>query len=670
MNPTDIENVKVVVRCRPLTEREKIEKFNEVLELNEDNGSITIKSNNDIKTFTFDKIFGPSSEQEVIYNMVASPLVESVIEGYNGTILAYGQTGTGKTYTMEGYNSNFGIIPNSFSHIFDYIYNSGVNKNFLVRVSYLEIYNEEVRDLLNKDDKKLEVVERPEIGVYVKNLLSFPVNSAEEMRKLMNLGNKIRAVGATNMNEHSSRSHAIFTVTIECSNSSNLLPNVNNTNPEISLDSQLIASSNHVRMGKLHLVDLAGSERLAKSKAHLFGGNQRLKEASKINFSLSCLGNVVSALSGASIQHVPYRNSKLTHILKDSLGGNAKTVMIANIGPADYNYEETLSTLRYANRVKSIKNKAVINEDPKDAMLRKYQKDIEELKRMLENTNEDDLPSDEDDDGGEEESNINKDKVSTPGSCKRKTLSQTKIQDIQNEIDMEKKLLSDRKDLLDEEKNIVLIKLQQREKQLIDARLERDALILKLSSMEHNVLMGGGSSPKPNSFSNSIISSNTFPNPDMNMQALRDSSQELADRVERTRALTRAFKETQALGLDMEEKYVNLKEEALGKTEKLQKVWEALLEAKSKIKEIGREHQMAKDSALDTLRSLNRECKLYTSLVDYFVVRPAFLNLIKANSEWDEIAQEWRLQCVAYTGNNVLNSSAFTNEGSSSESVT
>ncbi|CAK9301839.1 unnamed protein product [Gordionus sp. m RMFG-2023] len=516
------------------------------------------------------------------------------------------------------------------------------------------------------------------------------------------------------MNEHSSRSHAIFTVTIECSNSSNLLPNVNNTNPEISLDSQLIASSNHVRMGKLHLVDLAGSERLAKSKAHLFGGNQRLKEASKINFSLSCLGNVVSALlsndvnrnsannfnsSGASIQHVPYRNSKLTHILKDSLGGNAKTVMIANIGPADYNYEETLSTLRYANRVKSIKNKAVINEDPKDAMLRKYQKDIEELKRMLENTNEDDLPSDEDDDGGEEESNINKDKVSTPGSCKRKTLSQTKIQDIQNEIDMEKKLLSDRKDLLDEEKNIVLIKLQQREKQLIDARyrsisfyittvgtkylifapftfsitflnrrLERDALILKLSSMEHNVLMGGGSSPKPNSFSNSIISSNTFPNPDMNMQALRDSSQELADRVERTRALTRAFKETQALGLDMEEKYVNLKEEALGKTEKLQKVWEALLEAKSKIKEIGREHQMAKDSALDTLRSLNRECKLYTSLVDYFVVRPAFLNLIKANSEWDEIAQEWRLQCVAYTGNNVLNSSAFTNEGSSSES--
>ncbi|XP_010767295.1 kinesin-like protein KIF3A [Notothenia coriiceps] len=232
---------------------------------------------------------------------------------------------------------------------------------FLVRVSYLEIYNEEVRDLLGKDQlQRLEVKERPDVGVYIKDLSGYVVNNADDMDRIMTMGHKNRSVGSTNMNEHSSRSHAIFTITIECS--------------EKGVD-----GNQHVRMGKLHLVDLAGSERQGKTGAT----GQRLKEATKINLSLSTLGNVISALVDGKSTHVPYRNSKLTRLLQDSLGGNSKTMMCANIGPADYNYDETISTLRYANRAKNIKNKARINEDPKDALLRQFQKEIEELKKKL-----------------------------------------------------------------------------------------------------------------------------------------------------------------------------------------------------------------------------------------------------------------------------------------------
>merc|ERR1712165_61151 len=202
------------------------------------------------------------------------------------------------------------------------------------------------------------------------------------MDKLMTVGNKNRSVGSTDMNEQSSRSHAIFTVTIECSEKG----------PD---------GKQHVRVGKLHLVDLAGSERQSKTGAT----GQRLKEDTKINLSLSTLGNVISALVDGKSSHVPYRNSKLTRLLQDSLGGNSKTLMFANIGPAEYNYDETLSTLRYANRAKSIKNKAKINEDPKDALMKQYQKEIEDLKRMLEEGSPGGTEDDDEEESSEEEVN-------------------------------------------------------------------------------------------------------------------------------------------------------------------------------------------------------------------------------------------------------------------------
>lgn len=288
-----------------------------------------------------------------------------MLEGYNGTILAYGQTGTGKTYTMSGNPDSpqtKGIIPNTFAHIFGHIARGKENQKFLVRVSYMEIYNEEVRDLLGKEfNKSLEVKERADIGVFVKDLSGYVVHNADDLDNIMKLGNKNRVVGATKMNSESSRSHAIFSITIESSETDE-------------------TGKQNVRMGKLQLVDLAGSERQSKTQS----SGLRLKEATKINLSLSVLGNVISALVDGKSTHIPYRNSKLTRLLQDSLGGNSKTVMCASVSPADSNYVETISTLRYACRAKSIQNLAHINDEPKDALLRHFQEEIKELKRQLE----------------------------------------------------------------------------------------------------------------------------------------------------------------------------------------------------------------------------------------------------------------------------------------------
>lgn len=287
------------------------------------------------------------------------PLVTSVLEGFNCCVFAYGQTGTGKTHTMEGIRGDEeqkGIIPRTFEQIWSHISRAQNLNTFLVSVSYLEIYMEELRDLLQPNCKTLELREREKMGVYVPNLHSVTCKSVEDMITVMNQGNKNRTVGFTNMNEHSSRSHAIFMIKIEMCET----------------------DSNTVKVGKLNLIDLAGSERQSKTGATA----ERLKEASKINLALSSLGNVISALAENS-PHIPYRDSKLTRLLQDSLGGNSKTTMIANIGPSSINYNETLTTLRYASRAKAIQNKPIKNDDPQDAKLKQYQEEIARLKQLI-----------------------------------------------------------------------------------------------------------------------------------------------------------------------------------------------------------------------------------------------------------------------------------------------
>uniref|UniRef100_A0A915EVR5 Kinesin-like protein n=1 Tax=Echinococcus canadensis TaxID=519352 RepID=A0A915EVR5_9CEST len=364
-----VESVKVIVRCRPLNNREKALDCKEVVDIDSNRGQCSISNplrlKDPPKIFFFDGAFGTASTTEQIYADIVYPLVEGVTEGYNGTIFAYGQTGCGKTFTMQGVSDNCvnkGIISRSFEHIFETTAASSGLK-YLVRASFLEIYNEELRDLLGKETKiKCELKEHPEKGIFVTGLSMHKVKCVKDCKIIMEQGWKNRHVGATLMNADSSRSHSIFTIYLEM----------------VTLDKA--TSTEHLRAGKLNLVDLAGSERQSKTGAT----GDRLKEATKINLSLSALGNVISALVDANSRHVPYRDSKLTRLLQDSLGGNTKTLMIACLSPADNNYDETLSTLRYANRAKNIKNKPVINEDPKDALLRQYQEEIARLKAMLE----------------------------------------------------------------------------------------------------------------------------------------------------------------------------------------------------------------------------------------------------------------------------------------------
>uniref|UniRef100_A0AC11CGQ4 Kinesin family member 3A n=1 Tax=Ovis aries TaxID=9940 RepID=A0AC11CGQ4_SHEEP len=624
--PESCDNVKVVVRCRPLNEREKSMCYKQAVSVDEMRGTITVhktdSSNEPPKTFTFDTVFGPESKQLDVYNLTARPIIDSVLEGYNGTIFAYGQTGTGKTFTMEGVRAVpelRGIIPNSFAHIFGHIAKAEGDTRFLVRVSYLEIYNEEVRDLLGKDQtQRLEVKERPDVGVYIKDLSAYVVNNADDMDRIMTLGHKNRSVGATNMNEHSSRSHAIFTITIECS--------------EKGVDGNM-----HVRMGKLHLVDLAGSERQAKTGAT----GQRLKEATKINLSLSTLGNVISALVDGKSTHVPYRNSKLTRLLQDSLGGNSKTMMCANIGPADYNYDETISTLRYANRAKNIKNKARINEDPKDALLRQFQKEIEELKKKLEEGEEisgSDISGSEEEE--DEEGEVGEDgekRKKRRNQAGKKKVSPDKMVEMQAKIDEERKALETKLDMEEEERNKARAELEKREKDLLKAQQEHQSLLEKLSALEKKVIVGGV---------------DLLAKAEEQEKLLEESNMELEERRKRAEQLRRELEEKEQERLDIEEKYTSLQEEAQGKTKKLKKVWTMLMAAKSEMADLQQEHQREIEGLLENIRQLSRELRLQMLIIDNFIPQD-YQEMIENYVHWNEDIGEWQLKCVAYTGNNM-----------------
>ena len=337
----DDDCIQVVVRCRPLNKKELEEKRANIVDIDMELRQISIANpsgnKDDNKSFTFDAVYDENTVQRIFYEESCFNLVESVLEGFNGTIFAYGQTGCGKSWTMQG-PSNLaqpelrGVIPNAFAHIFESV-KATSDVEFLIRCSYLEIYNEEIKDLLGnpKSQLKCEVKEDPGKGVFIKNLTDIVVESEQDMTNALERGLQSRHVAATQMNEQSSRSHSIFTIVVEMS----------------SKDAH--TGKDMLRAGKLNLVDLAGSERQKKTGAE----GALLKEGAKINLSLSALGNVISALSeGKPGKHVPYRDSKLTRLLQDSLGGNTKTLMVAAISPADYNYDETTSTLRYANRAK------------------------------------------------------------------------------------------------------------------------------------------------------------------------------------------------------------------------------------------------------------------------------------------------------------------------------
>ncbi|EDL41031.1 kinesin family member 13A, isoform CRA_b, partial [Mus musculus] len=332
---------------------------------------------NPIPVFAFDYCFWSMDEsnttkyagQEVVFKCLGEGILEKAFQGYNACIFAYGQTGSGKSFSMMGHAEQLGLIPRLCCALFQRIaLEQNESQTFKVEVSYMEIYNEKVRDLLDPKGSRqsLKVREHKVLGPYVDGLSQLAVTSFEDIESLMSEGNKSRTVAATNMNEESSRSHAVFNIII--------------TQTLYDLQS----GNSGEKVSKVSLVDLAGSERVSKTGA----AGERLKEGSNINKSLTTLGLVISSLADQAAgkgknKFVPYRDSVLTWLLKDNLGGNSQTSMIATISPAADNYEETLSTLRYADRAKRIVNHAVVNEDPNAKVIRELREEVEKLREQL-----------------------------------------------------------------------------------------------------------------------------------------------------------------------------------------------------------------------------------------------------------------------------------------------
>ncbi|EST06844.1 Pleckstrin [Kalmanozyma brasiliensis GHG001] len=388
----DSGNIKVVVRCRPMNSRERNRGASNLIEFvdhhqlvlqppgegdSKESSKATKKKS---MPFSFDRAYDENTEQDELFQYIGVELLQHAFNGFNTCVFAYGQTGSGKSHSMVGYAEAKGLTPLTCSRLFDDIRDkteADENLTISVEVSYMEIYNEKVRDLLNPKNKgNLKVREHPSLGPYVEDLSKLVVSSFRDIENLMDEGNKARTVAATQMNETSSRSHAVFTLVL--------------TQKRLDVETKLETE----KVSRISLVDLAGSERANSTGAT----GARLKEGANINRSLTTLGKVIAALAaasgvetpvkggkkpkGASLDNfVPYRDSVLTWLLKDSLGGNSKTAMIAAISPADY--EETLSTLRYADQAKKIKNKAVVNEDPNAKLIRELKEELELLRTRV-----------------------------------------------------------------------------------------------------------------------------------------------------------------------------------------------------------------------------------------------------------------------------------------------
>ncbi|KAK1404707.1 kinesin-like protein KIN-5C [Heracleum sosnowskyi] len=375
-------NVQVLLRCRPFSGDELRNNAPQVVTCNDFQREVAVSQNIAGKqidrVFTFDRVFGPAARQRDLYEQAVIPIVNEVLEGFNCTIFAYGQTGTGKTYTMEGeckrsksgpngeLPQEAGVIPRAVQQIFDAL--EGQNAEYSVKVTFLELYNEEITDLLapeelsripveDKQKKQLPLMEDGKGGVLVRGLEEEIVTSASEIFTLLERGSAKRRTAETLLNKQSSRSHSLFSITIH----------IKEATPE---------GEELIKCGKLNLVDLAGSENISRSGAR----EGRAREAGEINKSLLTLGRVINALV-EHLGHIPYRDSKLTRLLRDSLGGKTKTCIIATVSPAVHCLEETLSTLDYAHRAKNIRNKPEVNQKMmKSTLIKDLYGEIDRLK--------------------------------------------------------------------------------------------------------------------------------------------------------------------------------------------------------------------------------------------------------------------------------------------------
>jgi len=598
------ERIKVSVRCRPMNQKEKSEGYQNCVDVDSDRGEVNVRlANTPKRTFWYDKAYGMNSTQEQVFQETAMPIVESVVQGYNGTIFAYGQTGTGKTFTMEGdfeTDINKGIIPRSFDLMFNII-NTTYNTNFLIQCSYLELYNEEVRDLLAKNhQQKLDIREDPETGFYVQDLSHWVVKAPKDMTELMLRGRELKVIKGHNMNERSSRSHCIFTIIVE-----------NSTKDE---------TGDHIKKGKLNLVDLAGSERTSKIK-DVNGAEGLQAETIHINLSLTALGKVIHALASNKKQHIPYRDSKLTKLLMDSLGGNSKTVMIANIGPADYNIEETLTTLRYADRAKNIKNVPKVNEDPKDAMIKKYKEELEKLKEALAKAS-----------GGIEVS-VNQfvsDDAINMNSRKR-------IEEIQNQLILEKERIQNEKNekikqlesdkKLAEDAKIELLKKLKKEEEEQNKKIEAQKKIMdKLQKLEEKFLLG----------------EKTKEQAKKNEEILNNEKNELKAKEKRQKELQDKIKKEEEKARELEANFKNQDDEIEKKTKLFNRLKEDLKKVEMEGEEIKKEYEISQNEFHNQMDKLSKKISFSEEIIKNIVPKK-YLKMICSLMNYDEERDEFFL---------------------------
>jgi len=628
------ECVKVVVRVRPLSSQEITDGREVIVRMDvKRHVAILLRpggTDRDAKDFTFDAVFDDQMSQQQIFDDTAADILDSVMDGFNGTIFAYGQTGAGKSHTMTGPTDGpvelQGLLPRSFNHIFNVIDNGSQDTKYLVRGSYLEIYNEEIRDLLAKNPKeRCELKDHPQGGVYVKDLSAFVVKNTEEMHSILNAGLANRAIGATQMNATSSRSHSIFMITVE----------------QCGLGTD---GAGHIRVGKLNMVDLAGSERQSKTGAT----GERLKEATKINLSLSALGNVISALVDGKSSHVPYRDSRLTRLLQDSLGGNTKTVMVANVGPADYNYDETASTLRYAYRAKSIKNKPRINEDPKDAMIREYQEEIMRLKAELEAA------------GGEVDENgipiigmrpriekqveyvekivertVEKEVIVEQGPSPEEVAAMEAQLRQQNEearmkAEARRREVEAQRDLAESERLRLMAEIDQEEQISYNEEQHKIELQAKLQQMEMKMVQG----------------KQVMEQAIQQEEELKRQQRRLRKQQEREEELKRQEEQQRQENMMLEERCASQEEQVQKLTTKLQKLWDKYQKAQQEMVDIQHFNQQEREDMLSMIRELRQTLKLKSLIMESFVPMKEIQNT-QERAVWDPEEDEWRIAPVA-----------------------
>ncbi|KAF1393022.1 hypothetical protein PFLUV_G00034080 [Perca fluviatilis] len=377
--------VKVAVRVRPFNKRERDAGSRSIVSMV--SSSITIQDPRDPqsrRSFCFDYAYwshsgfardrgglyvpeepgGRYADQDSVFQDLGEGILENALQGYNATLLAYGQTGSGKSYSMVGYGPNKGLVPKLCDRLFQAIRENQDTRQCQVFFSMLEIYNEQVVDLLSRGSRNpggLRVREEQQRGFYVEGLRTVPCDSAPQVEQLMEQGTRTRTTAATHMNANSSRSHMLIILQLK----------------------QIFSKESITKQSNINLVDLAGSERQRSSGSEA----DRLKEGTAINLSLTTLGNVISSLAdvavGKKVVHIPYRDSVLTKLLQSALGGNSRTVMIATLSPADICYEESLSTLRYAERAKRIQNRAVVNESPTERLVKELKAENARLLQRL-----------------------------------------------------------------------------------------------------------------------------------------------------------------------------------------------------------------------------------------------------------------------------------------------